>query len=148
MFRRCWLCAVGLLAGCPAPLAIGVYGPQPAYGVTPPPHDPTVQITDFSYTPSSPIHRGDTLTFTAKLSRPAPGNALEVVLGDPARNFAALRDDGLAPDDHANDGVYRGTAVWKYSFGLAQDEPVKVQMTWSDGVPGGELAGPPLTVEE
>ena len=76
------------------------------------------------------------------------GRSLQYCRGDPARNFAALRDDGLAPDDHANDGVYRGTAVWKYSFGLAQDEPVKVQMTWYDGYPGGELAGAPLTVEE
>ena len=148
VLRRCWLVAVALLAGCPIPGIYGLYGPQPAYGVTPPPHDPTVQITDFSYSPSSPIRLGDTLTFTAQLSHPAQGSSLEVVLGDPAVNFAPLRDDGRAPDDIANDGVYRGTALWKPSFGLAQDKPVKVQMTWYDGAPGGELAGPPLTVEE
>lgn len=145
---RSWLLVTALLAGCPAPLFYGMYGPQPAYGVTPPPHDPTVAIADFSYSPASPIHIGDTLTFTATLTHAAPGNVLQVVAGEQPVNFVLLRDDGWAPDTHANDGVYRGTLLWKASFGPVTSLSLKVQMTWYDGSPGGEHAGPPLTVEE
>ena len=107
-----------------------------------------MQIVDFSYTPASPIHIGDTLSFQAELNHATNAAYLEVVIGQPQVNYTMLQDYGWAPDAVADDGIYSGTLQWQPAFGPVIDEPVVVRLRWMDYAPGLELAGPPLTVEE
>ena len=145
---RLALVAAAWLAGCHTPIFSPAYGMQPLYGIDWPPHDPTVAITDFSYTPQSPVHIGDTLSFTTTLNHATDGANLEVAIGQSAVQYAMLQDYGWAPDARAHDGIYSGTLEWQPAFGPITNQPVVVRLIWYDGYPGLELAGPPLTVEE
>ena len=142
LVTRSGLLAVAWIAGCHMP------GGQLDYGVQTPPHDPTVELIDFSYTPASPIHVGDTLTFSAKLNHHSEAADLVVRLGEPPVEMAALRDDGSPPDLKANDGVYAGKLVWTPELGPAADLLITFQLLWFDGPPYIERTAPPLTVKE
>ena len=151
LLRALWraaLIGVAWVAGCHVPVWVPAYGAVPLYGMPPTPHDPTVQITDFSYEPASPVRIGDTLTFTTTLNHATNGAYLQVVIGEPPVNFAMLNDYGIAADAHAYDGIYSGLLEWTPAFGPIANEPMVVHLSWEDGAPGLELAGPPLTVEE
>lgn len=130
------------IAGCHMP------GGQADYGVQAPPHDPTVELIDFSYTPASPIHVGDTLTFTATLNHHSVSSDLVVRLGEPPVDMVPLNDTGYPPDVTANDGVYTGNLIWTPELGPASGMLITLQMLWFDGPPYMERTAPPLTVGE
>ena len=144
MPRRWALTLLALLGGSAAGCSC------PAYGTpfTPPPHDPTVQLIDFSYSPPSPIHLGDSLTLTARLNHYAEGCELDARYGDPIVYLAPLYDDGYPPDATARDGVYTGMLVWTPQLGLGENMPVSLKLEWYDGTPGITRNTAPLTVED
>ena len=123
-------------------------GARNMYGVYLPPwpHDPTVTLDSFSYSPVSPIHVGDDLIFRAVLNKPAVGATLVASVDQPSPAACYLNDQGSPPDEHANDGVYSGQANWVSERGPAANLPVWVELSWMDGAPGQTLDGPPLTV--
>jgi hypothetical protein len=161
MWRVVWRVATltaALLSGtlftaCPLYGPVAMYGPQPAYGITPPPHDSSVVLQDFSYTPASPIHGGDTLLLTAQLNKPTEAAYLDVNIGTPAHPVTGyptltiyLRDDGVAPDATALDGVWSAELPWAGMPAPLADLPVTAELHWQDGYPGQHLDGPALSV--
>jgi hypothetical protein len=120
---------------------------RPLYGMGPPEHDPSVVLQDFSYTPASPIHVGDALTFTLRLNHPlvrTDAAWLNVELGNPSLAGLKLKDEGLAPDSVAGDGIYSGSFYWTLS---STDEIIPTaKLHWRDGAPVQQLSGPPLMV--
>jgi hypothetical protein len=135
-----------LLAGCsfawmfPETFNIG------AYGMASQPHDPTVSIESFSYTPASPIHRGDKLVLQATLNKPTEAGYVRAVVKKPELAVGFLNDWGRPPDAVAGDGVFTGELVWKFELGAGSSLPVWAELQWSDGAPSLKLDGPPLTV--
>lgn len=140
------LILLGILAGCGiVPMRMrNVYGSP----IPPQPHDPTVELVDFSYTPQSPIHLGDTLTFTATLNHHASGCILKAYAREQGLTLAYLNDNGISPDTTANDGIYTGMFTWEQEMDTAADIPINFQLVWSDGAPGLDSNAAPLTVEE
>jgi hypothetical protein len=136
-----------LFTACPMYGIYPMYGPVPAYGMSPPVHDSTVQITDFSYTPASPVHAGEQITFTLTLNKPTSAGGVYVALGpEPGTVKQGLTDDGYAPDALAGDGVYTGIGVWQPSLPLVENTPVTAHLIWYDGAAGQTREGLPLTV--
>ena len=155
-----WLCrgglaVLGLLAGC--------YWKESRftaeYGIDLPLHDPTVQLTDFSYTPASPVQPGDTLVFTVNTSNPLYriDSSVEVRIGSNEHPVAGVaggvltqrcRDDGIAPDAAAHDGVNTGQITIPDSVQPQSGLPVSTWLSWFDGHNTPELAGPPLDIEK
>lgn len=133
-----------LLGSCPM---AGMYGPQPAYGVVPPPHDPQLVLEDFSFTPAQ-LQGGELLRITAHTNHSTIGVDMEARFAGPGGTACSawLNDYGLPPDGVASDNVWHGELVWD----SAQDPPgtysVTLTLDWQDGWPGQQLTGPPLTV--
>ena len=152
------LCAI--LAGC---FGGGrtelLYGPQPLYGAAPPPHEPGVVLTDFSYTPATGVQAGDTLTYTVTVNKTFNTSAGQVrvqlgtdtqpVAGVTSRTlFAWPTDDGVAPDVTAGDGIFTASRQIPAFVEPQQDIPVVVEIDWWDEFPGPSLQGDPLDIEE
>lgn len=122
----------------------GAYGaPMPP----PLPHEPDVVLQDFSYTPASPIHAGDTIRFTARLNRHTEAGAVRVAVGEIGGGIE-LYDDGnpYSGDAAAGDGVYATRVYWQTQYGVGENLPVWFRLDWDDGAPGQMLSAPPLTV--
>ena len=145
-----------LFAGCSGgtwqrPYATPAYGsPQPPHVDRPSaPYDPTLRLTDFSYTPASPLHLGETLQLSARTNHGFTGSAVHVYVkageNEPVYPLAWLRDDGQAPDDTAGDGQWHGFLEWAPSFGLRTDALITARLWWRDH-PAQVVDGPPLTV--
>lgn len=139
--------ASALLSGtvfvaCPAYGGQALYGPPPI----PLPHEPDVTITDFSYTPASPIHLGETLTFSATLSRHTDAGWISAVVKKPELASAYCNDLGLAADAAPGDGIYTGTLDWEPPLSTGTSLPVYAELVWEDGAPGPTLDAPPLTI--
>ena len=135
-----------LLNGC-MPDVHALYGPLPAYGVFPPPDDSPVYITDFSYTPASPILAGDRLTFSLKLNKPVNAGTAAVYIADgSAEVHVTLFDDGEGPDGAAGDGTYTGSVVWQKAPKEVITLPVEAEVGLNNGAPSLHADGPPLTV--
>jgi hypothetical protein len=80
-----------------------------------------LQIQDFNYTPPSPVHIGDTLTFTALIPE---GENVSVVgfAGAPGGNSVEIpmHDDGVTPDEAADDRIYSGALLWLAEYGTGK----------------------------
>lgn len=90
-----------LLSGCKG----GLGRVTEDYGVPPPPSHPTVELTDFSYSPSAPIHAGDTLTLMATTNLPVANASVRAEVL-PEGGWLPLKDDGQSPDSTAQDGIW------------------------------------------
>lgn len=138
---------MGLVLGFVSFLAGGMWGcGAAAYGVEPPPHDPTVTLDDFSYTPPSPVNPGDRLEFTATTNKPTGSAWLTVLVGDPPEFSVMLNDKGIAPDSIREDGIWHGEIDLPLDASLAEDLPTIARLSWQDGFPGQEVAGEDLTI--
>jgi hypothetical protein len=138
-----WLVRVaGWLSGCGCAVVVtACYGtPGP-----PQPHDPTVLLQDFSYTPASPIHVGETLIMQATLNKPMYTGWMQAVVKKPELAAAYLNDRGEAPDVTAGDGVYTGELEWTAALGTGVGLPVYAEQ-WADDTAGQRRDGPALTV--
>lgn len=133
----------GWLAGgsCAAALT-ACYGAPP----TPEPHDPTVVLQDFSYSPPGPIHVGDTLRLQATLNHSTQAGWLQVVFKKPELASVYLADDGLSPDAAPADGIYTADFTWEARLGDGKDLPVWAELVWDDGFEGQHRDAPPLTI--
>lgn len=133
------LCA--LLAGCQG----GQVLITDDYGVPPPPSHPTVKLTDFTYTPASPIHVGDTLTLTAVTTLPLAGGSMSAYLPTTVNSSVHLMDDGQPPDLLAGDGIWAGERVWTEDMGTPTDRSVQLIFS-TPGYFDQATSGPKLTV--
>lgn len=139
----CALLATGLTA-C-SWFTIGRGGPD--YGVLTVPPVP-LTVRNFSYQPPSPIHLGDTLTFTVEVP---DGDIREVYAlayqaGD-MKMYVQLHDDGVAPDATAGDRHYAGEVQWQASYGTGRMDMMGNALGTAQGEEAyGEMAGPPLEV--
>jgi hypothetical protein len=145
-----WMCRgglalVSLLAGCWGGGIKALYGPEPLYGIQPPPHDPSLTIQDFSYTPASPVAQGSQLEFSAKTSKPTDAAYMTVSVGDPRIDFFPLQDNGVAPDAVADDGIWTGQ--WTLPQNQTGTLPVIVRLEWLDGY-RLERQGPDLLIND
>jgi hypothetical protein len=111
-----------------------------------PPHDPTVVLQDFSYTPASPIHVGDTLRLTATLNHSTDAGWLQAVVKHHKLAAVDLRDNGIPPDETDGDGVYSGELTWGPELGDGKGLRVFGELTWLDGFEGQTLEAPLLTI--
>jgi hypothetical protein len=153
---RALLCMTAALAGCSGHRYEEIYL-TPDYGLPPPKHDPTVEITDFTYTPASPIHINDKQTFTATLNRADQtgypslvveiGSEAEPVVGyaGPIISFR-LSDGGRSHDEETGDGIYSWGYWWLNPRSPQQDIPVTVHLEWADGYHSEPVAAESLTV--
>lgn len=146
------LCA--LLAGCFGGSTEALYGPP-----NPPPHDPTVTLTDFSYTPATGVRAGDTITYTVTASKTINFDAGQVrvqlgtqeqpIAGVTSRTlFAWPKDDGNAPDAVAGDGVFTAERQIPPFVKPQQGIPVVAEIDWFDDNPGQSIQGQPLDIGE
>ena len=144
--RLCGMVSMALAgaAGCTGVPAYGVV--YPMYGPAVPPHDPSVVLQDFTYTPASPIHVGDQLTLQAHLNKPTEAASLRAIVKKETLATCYLNDAGMPPDLTEGDGVYTGALVWTRELGTGKGLPVWVELSWMDGAPGQTLDGPPLTI--
>ena len=62
---RAWAGVCLIITGTPA--LVACYGPP---YIPPQPHDPSVELTDFTYEPASPIKLGDSLVFRLSANKP------------------------------------------------------------------------------
>lgn len=105
----CVLCTAALLGACG-----GGAGPDtnPGTPVTP------LNIRAFVYQPPSPIHPGQTLTFTARILEQQIISVKVLANGESHGELRAdLHDDGVAPDETAGDFTFTGSAVWEPALG-------------------------------
>jgi hypothetical protein len=142
------------LAGCSVPV-----GGEALYGPPSAPGDPTVAITDFSYTPAGPIYLGDKVRFTARLNKQPPRdqiNWLVLRLGGAAfamanpsavyPDYLYLNDSGLDGDTAANDLIFSKEMEWGAPYTPVAGLPVVVEWDWWDSTPDLQRIGPPLTI--
>jgi hypothetical protein len=124
----------------------GMYGIDvPMYGFVPAPHDPSVTIEDFSYTPTTAVLPGDTVEFHATTSKPTSAGEIFGSIGDPPVGMLYLFDNGIEPDMEAGDGIW--TCEWE----VPPEAPpgshrVVVHMRWFDGFTSQRAFGQPLTI--
>jgi len=125
-----WLLRLGCMllafAGC-GHVSPGMYDDLD-YGILPPPSHPTVVLTDFSYTPASPIRIGDTLTLTAKTNLPIADAQVLVHFPDTLEGPLELTDDGRPPDALAGDGIWTGEQTWTEEMGTTDNGSVWVML--------------------
>ncbi len=133
-FWRALATVIAAVAGMQTFTSCPVYGAVGVYGMPSVPLD----IAAFSYTPPSPIHTGDTLTFIAQLE-PAQNVAADVYAEvAPALFHVQLHDDGLAPDALAGDNVFSGSGQWTAECGTG---PQRLHLYARGYKPGGEAQG-------
>ena len=108
---------IGIACNSPFPFGYG----EAAYGAPVPPSHPTVVLTDFSYTPASPIRIGDTLTFTARTNVPTTQAEVFANLPTEVSSSVTLRDDGKFPDETAGDGIWMAQTGWTAEMGPVED---------------------------
>jgi hypothetical protein len=134
---------LGLLSGCGCAVAVTA-----CYGVPslPPPHDPTVVLQDFSYSPASPIHVGDTIQLTATLNHHTSAGLLQAVFKHHKLAVANLNDRGEAPDTLPEDGVYCGQLEWTAELGDGKDLRVYAELLWFDDYDSLLRDAAPLTI--
>ena len=149
--RHLGLLALGMLAaltGCNPPVGMAVYGPPPVQ------HDPTVEVTDFSYQPASPAHVGDTLRFTATTNAPFFGweGEIRVVIGNeqtgPLVGYDSATLEVLLNDYGWEADVAQGELEWLAEYGPQQELPVAAHLWWTDGYMTEAVFAAPLTVLE
>ena len=119
---------LALLSGCKSP---GGYL-TPDYGMPMPPQHPTVVLTDFSYSPVSPIRVGDTLTVKAITSEPIMRAAILVHLPAKVDGDLELRDDGQPPDETAQDSTWTAEIIWTEEMGVVQDGVTWAMLAFQD----------------
>jgi hypothetical protein len=134
------LALISLLAGCQSGYKI-----TNDYGVPPPPSHPTVELTDFTYTPASPIHIGDTLTLTAVTTLPLADGSMRASLPTTINRNVALNDDGWPPDQTAGDGIWTGEQMWMEDMGTPSDGVIHLVLS-TPGYFDQAKFGPRLTV--
>jgi hypothetical protein len=77
-----------------------------------------LDIRSFSYSPPSPIHPGEMLTFTSRILEPNVVSVQALASGESHGELRVnLHDDGVAPDETAGDLMYTGAAVWDPALG-------------------------------
>lgn len=77
-----------------------------------------LNISSFGFTPPSPIHLGDTLTFSARVLEQQVVSVQVLATGESNGDLRVeLHDDGVAPDETAGDAMYTGAAVWAPELG-------------------------------
>jgi hypothetical protein len=130
-------------AGC-GHVSPGMYD-EPDYGILPPPSHPTVILTDFSYTPASPIHINDTLTLTAKTNLPVADAQVRVHFPDTLEGPLELTDDGRPPDALAGDGIWTGEQTWTAEMGTADESSIWVTLDF-DGYYNSQMLTDSVTV--
>jgi len=116
-----------LLAGAACKYLLPVYG-VPAYGSVPPREHPTVKLTDFSYTPASPVHIGDKLTLIAQTNMPVADAQVYAELPAAIPSPIQLMDDGREPDALAADGIWTGEETWTEEMGTADNSSIWVTL--------------------
>jgi len=145
------LSVLAALTGCQPPVVVGMYGPAPVE------HDPSVEITDFSYTPSSSIEVGDAISFSGTTSKSVNSwdCAVIVTVGsqeNPVPGWASgIVESAIEPASEegkstGQDTAWAGQMTWYPEYGLGQDLPVSAHLEWSDGYVTYNVAALPLTV--
>jgi hypothetical protein len=124
VFRALCFAAL-LLAGVACKYLLPVYG-VPFYGSVPPREHPTVKLTDFGYTPASPIHIGDKLTLIAQTNTPVADAQVFAELPAAIPAPTQLLDDGQPPDQAAGDGIWTAEKTWTADMGPVNDGYVSV----------------------
>lgn len=142
----CALLATGL-AGCnwfDTGGSYAAYGPPivPAYGVQMVPLD----IKSYTYVPPSPVHVGDTLTFTAQLEPAADRHANVYATNTQVMFRVPLHDDGVAPDAAAGDSVFSGSGQWQAAYGTGELQAHLMAYGTKQGVLAQGYADLPLEV--
>jgi hypothetical protein len=144
---RFWRVLAGVMAavtGASALTSCPVYGMAPAYGVQYVP----LTITSFSYSPPSPAHVGDTLTFVAQLEL-ADMRTADVSAGNLTETLhVTLHDDGVAPDATAGDSIFTGSGQWLAQYGTGQTQAVLSAQGNKQGAAAHGNAMLPLDVEQ
>lgn len=137
--RKLWQRLSFVLAVCTGSAALFSC---PAYGT--PMYDPV--LTSFTYTPPSPVHFSDTLTFQADVTD-AGIKLVRVRIDGVVHHWVDLNDAGQAPDAQAGDGVWTGALYWKAKMGADENMSVAAY-AYRDptSLATGRRAGPPLTV--
>lgn len=135
-----------LLAGAACKYLLPVYG-VPLYGSVPPREHPTVKLTDFSYTPASPIRIGDTLKLTARTNLPAADAQVFAQLPGNSGGPVELKDDGQAPDVAANDGIWTAEKTWGDELGTADNASIWVMLDFH-GLYDDQMLARTITVLE
>lgn len=141
-----------MLAGLTALLALlsGCKGTggwaEPMYGMEIPPEHPTVVLTDFSYTPASPIRVGDTLTLTVTTSEPVEQALVSVRLPSLTDRYVELADDGQPPDETAGDGIWTAERLWTEEMGNPTRGAIEAELFFLTYYRQQQLWGPDLTV--
>lgn len=143
--------ALAALTGCQPPVIVGMYGPPPVE------YDPTVDLSDLTYQPASPIRVGDVLTVTASLNKPVQprDGSILVEFGSEAVPLSGygvpsiafwLNDQGYSGDAVAGDGIWTSELEWLPEFGPQQDLPVSAHLQWADGHYTESAGAPSLTI--
>jgi len=155
---RTALFLLAVVAGCQASSCVPLYGIMPAYGVAPPTEnpDPSLQLVDIDYSPGNPVADGDELTFTVTANKASP--AADGVLVDIGENNeqidfairgqlrAYLVDNGMAPDEAADDGVFTGLLQLPSQVGPLDGLSVVARVDWWSAATPPELYGAPLSI--
>ena len=142
---------LAVLSGCSPPIIAPLYGPAPVE------HDPSVEITDFSYTPASSIQLGESLTFSGKTNQQINqwDCAFIVTVGSqqsPVSGWTSgIAEYAIEPASEqgrstGRDDQWTGDLVWYPEYGLGQDLPVSAHLEWSDGYQTEPVMTAPLTV--
>ena len=146
--------AYGLLAvlgGCSPPVIAPMYGPAPVE------HDPSVEITDFTYSPDGSIHIGESISFSGKTSQQINywDCAFIVTVGsqeNPVPGWASgIAEYAIEPASEegkstGRDSLWAGQMTWYPEYGLGQDLPVSAHLEWSDGYQTEPVMASPLMV--
>jgi hypothetical protein len=120
---------LALLSGCKGTNVYDVVTPD--YGVPPPPEHPTVQLMDFSHTPSEAIHAGETTTLTATTNLPISEARIRA-FPKPQGEGVTLLDDGQPPDEVAGDAVWTADYTWPADSEPTSEAYFYVKLSFDD----------------
>ena len=133
---------LALLSGCK-----GAGGwAEPMYGMEIPPVHPTVVLTDFSYSPASPIRVGDTLRLEVTTSEPIEHVLVVVQLPSLTDGYVQLQDYGQPPDEVAWDGIWTAELLWTEEMGNPTRGHIEAELHFLGNYTPQFLEGPDLTV--